>query len=117
MPAFDYGIEAELFPTRSEVKLAPSRSGRRRPAYPVGYGRFARAADAIRFAIEELPPELLPDACLEVDKEIFDRDGIRRLYESNEYPLARRATTGERTRKVKWFVRAQGDTDEIPSTA
>jgi hypothetical protein len=84
MAAFDYSIVAELFPTRSE-------------ASPLGYGRFASAADAIRFAIEELPPELLPDACLEVDEEIFDRDGIRRLYESDQYPLARRATTGTRS--------------------
>jgi hypothetical protein len=30
--------------------------------------------------------------CLEVDGERFDLDGIRRLYESGEYPLARRAT-------------------------
>jgi len=97
MAAFDYGTVAELFPTRSEAQLFPSRSRRRR-RQPVGYGRFARAADAIRFAIEELPPELLPDACLEVDEEIFDRDGIRRLYQSNEYPLARRATTGTHAR-------------------
>jgi hypothetical protein len=91
MAAFDYGTVAELFPTRSEAELFPTRHRRLRRE-PVGYGRFARAADAIRFAIEELPAELLPDACLEVDEEIFDRDGIRRLYDSNEYPLARRAT-------------------------
>ncbi len=96
MAAFDYSTVAELFPTRSEAELFPSRNRRRR-RQPVGYGRFARAADAIRFAIEELPPELLPDARLEVDEEIFDRDGIRRLYESDQYPLARRATTGTRT--------------------
>jgi hypothetical protein len=94
MAAFDYNIVAELFPTRSEVKSVPSRRRHRR-ASPLGYGRFA--ADAIRFAIEELPPELFPDARLEVDEEIFDRDGIRRLYESDQYPLARRATTGTRT--------------------
>ena len=93
MAAFDYITVAELFPTRSEAELFPARSRRLRRE-PVGYGRFARAADAIRFAIEELPPELLPDACLEVDEEIFDRDGIRRLYESNQYPLPRRATAG-----------------------
>jgi len=43
--------------------------------------------------MEELPPELRLDACLEVDDKIFDRDGIRRLYESDEYPLERRATS------------------------
>jgi hypothetical protein len=51
--------------------------------------------------MEELPPELLPGACLEVDEEIFDRDDMLRLYESGEYPLVRRARTGEHARKVK----------------
>ncbi len=90
MAAFDYSTVAELSPARGEAESFPSR-GRRHRRQPVGYGRFARAADAIRFAIEELPPELLLNTCLEVDEERFDRDGIRRLYESDEYPLARRA--------------------------
>jgi len=77
---FDYGAPAELFPTRS-------RKGNR----PMGYRRFAKAAEAIRFAIEELSPELLVGAHLEVEEERFDSDGIRRLYEHAEYPLVRRA--------------------------
>jgi hypothetical protein len=89
--AFDYGLVAELFPTRSEAELFPAKKRRLRRA-PVGYGRFARAADAIRFAIEELPADLLPEACLEVDEAIFDGDGIRRLYESDDYPLTRRTS-------------------------
>ena len=79
--AFNFNSEAELFPTRS--KKTKPRS--------MGYRRFARAADAIRFAIEDLPPELLLGAYLEVEQGRFDGDGIRRLYESAEYPLARRA--------------------------
>ena len=81
MAAFDYGNEAELFPTRR-------RKARRQP---VAYRRFAVAAEAIRFAIEELPPDLLIGACLEVDEERFDGSGIRRLYDSEDYPLVRRA--------------------------
>jgi Arc/MetJ-type ribon-helix-helix transcriptional regulator len=91
MSEFDYATAAELFPTRREAELFPSEHRRRR-RQPVGYGRFARAADAIRFAIEELPAQLRPDARLAADDEIFDLDGIRRLYDSDAYPLARRVT-------------------------
>jgi hypothetical protein len=89
MAAFDYTTEAELVPIGSATKLVPGRA--RRGHQPIGYGRFARAADAIRFAIEELPPNLLLQAHLRVDEKQFDGDGMRRLYESAEYPLVRRA--------------------------
>ena len=42
---FDYGIPAELF-------IAKSKAGTRQP---LTYRRFATAAEAIRFAVEELP--------------------------------------------------------------
>ena len=89
MAIFDYNTEAELSPTGSEAELFPTRG--RRTRQPLGFGRFARAADAIRFAIEELPPERLLAAQLKVGEKRFGGDGIRRLYESAEYPLARRA--------------------------
>jgi hypothetical protein len=80
MNAFNYSSQAELFPTRN-------RKSRRQP---LGYRRFDRAADAIRFAIEELPSQSLAGAYLEVDEQRFDSIGIRRLYDSTDYPLARR---------------------------
>jgi hypothetical protein len=80
MPAFDYTAEAELFPSRN----------RKLKGQGPGYRRFAQAADAVRFAIEELSPALLVGAYLEVDEERYDSQGIRRLYESADYPLARR---------------------------
>jgi hypothetical protein len=83
MTAFDYATEAELFPTRSR------KTGRQ----SFGYKRFARAADAIRFAIEELPSELLVGAYLQVAEERFDGAGIRQLYEDAGYPLPRRRST------------------------
>ncbi len=89
MATFNCSTEADLSPTASEVGLLTTR---RRMRQPIGYGRFARAADAIRFAIEELPPELLLAAQLKVAEQRINGDGIRQLYESVEYPLARRAT-------------------------
>ena len=80
MADFDYHTEAELFASRV-------RKARRQP---LGYRRFAQAADAIRFAIEELPPEFLLGAYLQVDEERYDSQGIRRLYEDAQYPLTRR---------------------------
>jgi hypothetical protein len=80
MTAFDYSAKAELFPTRARNSKPRS----------FGYKRFAMAAEAIRFSIEELPPDLLVGAYLEVDEERFNFRGIRELYESADYPLTRR---------------------------
>ena len=86
--AIDYGNEAELFDYGTAGELN-SNNKRRFGRRPLGYRRFARAADAIRFAIEEMSPHLLVTACLEVDEVRFDGAGIRRLYESEGYPNVR----------------------------
>lgn len=80
MSTFNYSATAELF---------PRRSGKNRHA-PLAYRRFDHAAEAIRFAIEDLPPPLLLGAYLEVNEQRFDKDGIRRLYDSPDFPLKRR---------------------------
>ena len=77
MSNFDYNAPAELFPTKV-------RTGRR-----VHYRRFDTAAEAIRFAIEELPAPLLAGAYLQVEDDRFASEEIRELYESTAYPLAR----------------------------
>jgi hypothetical protein len=86
----DYATEAELFDYATEAELF-SRSGwRKSHKPPLGYKRFARASDAIRFAIEELPPQLLVSTILEVAEKRYQSGEIRFLYESEDYPLARR---------------------------
>jgi hypothetical protein len=88
MHEFDYTANAELFDYDTEAELFPAkvRNSRRQP---LGYKRFARAADAIRFAIEDLPPQLLIGTYLEVDEVRYEGMQIRRLYDSADYPLSR----------------------------
>jgi len=79
MATVNYDAEAELFAPQS----------RKFGTGPMGYKRFDSAAEAIRFAIEELPAELLRGAYLEVEEDRFDGSAIRRFYESEAYPLQR----------------------------
>jgi hypothetical protein len=81
MASFNYNALAELYP--------PKSTRFRRAA--IGYRRFDRAAEAIRFAMEKLAPELLSGAILEVDDLRLDAKAIRELYESDDYPLPRLA--------------------------
>ncbi len=54
------------------------------------YGKYFRTAEAIRFAVEELPAVRTLGAWMQVGDQRFDGDAIQRLYESNDYPLQRR---------------------------
>jgi hypothetical protein len=78
MSKFDYTAPAELFPSRN-----------RKIATKVKYRRFDQAADAIRFAVEELPEPLLLGAFIEINEERLGHKDIRALYESEDYPLKR----------------------------
>jgi hypothetical protein len=67
MAAFSYNTAAELFPAAIRKK---KRAG-------FAYRRFGTAAEAVRFAIEELPADSLNGAYLQVDEARFDQSGIR----------------------------------------
>jgi hypothetical protein len=79
MAKFDFNAPADLFPARS-------KTGHR----PVGYRRFDTAAQAIRYAVEEMPAEFLDSTILEIDNQRLKGDDIRLLYRSDDYPLARK---------------------------
>lgn len=79
MTSFDYDAPADLFPARS-------RTGHR----PVGYRRFNTAAEAIRYAIEQMPSEFLDGTVMETGHERADGFRIKALYDSSDYPLFRK---------------------------
>jgi hypothetical protein len=83
--AFSYNTAAELFPAAIRKK---KRAG-------FAYRRFDTAAAAVQFAIEQLPADSLNGAYLQVDEARFDQSGIRSLYESEDFPLERRAVAEE----------------------
>ena len=78
---FDYNAPAELFPSRT-------KHGKGR----VKYRRFETAAEALQFAIEEMPPPVLLGAFLEVEEQRFGAEEMRSLYSSAAYPLRRPET-------------------------
>lgn len=80
MQKFDFNAPAELFPSRN-----------RKIASKVRYRRFDTAADAIRFAVEELPEPLLLGAYIEINEARLGHKDIRALYESDGYPFEKAA--------------------------
>ena len=77
---FNYRAPAELFPSRI-----------RKSRQLVKYRRFDTAADAIQFAMEELPAPALLGAVIEINERRLSHADIRELYESPDYPLKRQA--------------------------
>lgn len=80
MAKFDFSAPAELFPSRN-----------RKISQRVRYRRFDKAADAIQFAIEELPEPLLLGATIVLEDVRLSHKEIRALYESEEFPLKKAA--------------------------
>ena len=86
MSSFDYSAPAELF------LFNPRRVATR-------YRRFATAAEALRYAVEDLRTPKAFGAHLEVGDERFDSSEIQRLYEAEDYPLRRPVSDGARARR------------------
>jgi hypothetical protein len=80
MDRFDFEAPAELFPSRNRKVMSK-----------VKYRRFDSAADAIRFAVEELPEPLLLGAYIEIDEKRYGHQQIRALYASETFPHKKRA--------------------------
>lgn len=78
MTRFDYSAPAELYPSKGRHESSTLR-----------YKRFATAAEAVQYAIEDLPTALLRGSFLEVDEQRFDGAQIRDLYIADTYPLPR----------------------------
>jgi hypothetical protein len=77
--AFSYDEPAEVYST-------DGKGARKRP---VSYRRFASSAEAIRFAVEQLPQIMQRGTVMEMGEDRYEFADIRALYESNRYPLQR----------------------------
>ena len=75
MSYFDYSAPAELFLSK------PAKGSRTK------YRRFAKAAEAIRYAVEVLRTPKAFGAHLEVGDQRLNSNDILRLYEAEDYPL------------------------------
>ena len=79
MMTFDYGLPAELF-------MAKRKGGARSQLIS---RRFATAAEAIRFAVEDFPAIRTLGAWMQVGDERFNGEDIHRLYQRHDFPLRR----------------------------
>ena len=107
MRPFSYNTAAELFPAAIRKK---KRAG-------FAYRRFGTAAEAVRFAIEELPADSLNGAYLQVEEARFDQSGIRSLYESEAFPLPRRPRASAASRRRQAPTRPEIRVQRLKRTA
>lgn len=72
-----YEAAAELYPSRRYAKSLAR------------YRRFDRAAEAIRYVIEEMPESWLNGTMLDINGRRYEGTAIRALYDAEDYPLQR----------------------------
>ena len=78
--SINYAAPAELFPSRRYAKSLAR------------YRRFPNAAEAVRYAVEEMPAAWLIGTFLDIDGTRYEGRAIRALYEAEGYPLERAKT-------------------------
>jgi len=79
MHQFSYSDPAELF-------VSNAWRGTR---HSMAYRKFETAAEAIRYAVEELPARRMIGTILEVNERRHSHNEIKALYENSAYPLRR----------------------------
>jgi hypothetical protein len=84
----DYFLEASLYYSKSANWKQKA----------LVFRRFARAADAILFAVEELTPKVLDSCSLEVNEEHYFGREIRPLYDDQVFPLRRKLSARRKKR-------------------
>ena len=77
--AIDYSAGAGLYPCKTVRRTSRLR-----------YKRFDSVAEALRYAIEDMPPSMLRGTVLEVEETRYNGQQMRTLYEADAYPLPRR---------------------------
>lgn len=82
MPQIDYTAAAELYPSKRFHRVSQVR-----------YRRFDSVAEAVRYAVEDMPAEWLRGSLLEVDEQRFEGAQIKTLYLADGYPLTRRSAS------------------------
>ena len=110
----DYSAAAEVY------YMPMRRKGGARQR--LGYRRFATAAEAVRFVVEDFPAPHTLSPWMQVGDDRFDSDAIRQLYDSSDYPLGAAAKNSRREadgfRKVPAKTRGEGSQrTELHSTA
>ena len=78
MPSIDFSSPADFYPARSFGGRPSLR-----------YRRFDSFAEAIRHAVEVVPPSALMGTVIECDEQRFQGEAIHTLYQSEDYPLSR----------------------------
>jgi len=97
-PVQEHLMEAKHYKMEASLYYAKGASSHRKALV---LRRFAKAADAIRFAVEDLSPKLLGGCSLEVEESYYFGQEIRPLYDDCAFPLRRRTKSISAKQKLE----------------